>query len=149
MSAGATKPIAGARGLRRGSNRLIGFYDALAMIQAECFMNQWYSGGPVPVSDEDMQTLQWLHECVRNEYEHFVPKFFHAPRSSLAGAGTLCLHLASALLYNKHPVGRDGFAGLSSRIWTSENVDQRALKARFEQLITALDAAPVARPTAE
>lgn len=78
---------------------LIGFYDALAMIQTECFMGKYVHSNSVPVSDIQMKTLEWLHERIRNEYEHFVPKFYTAPINDLLEAAELCLHLAIALLF--------------------------------------------------
>jgi len=53
---------------------LIAFYDALAMVQADCFMRRTDESRHVVVSDEEMRLLERLHEEIRNEYEHFVPK---------------------------------------------------------------------------
>lgn len=78
---------------------LIGFYDALAMIQTECFMDQFTHSKVVPVSDEDMRTLEWLHERIRNEYEHFIPKYYSAPVTDLVAAAGLSLRLAGQLLF--------------------------------------------------
>jgi hypothetical protein len=36
-------------------------------------MGQFVHSAVVPVCDEDMKTLEWLHEEIRNEYEHFIP----------------------------------------------------------------------------
>lgn len=44
---------------------LISFYDALAMIQSECFMHQYVRGREVAVSDDDMEQLEWLYICGR------------------------------------------------------------------------------------
>ncbi len=53
---------------------LRGFYDLLAMIQAPCFMLQYTHSAVVSVSDTEMQLLEWLHEKIRNDFEHFMPK---------------------------------------------------------------------------
>lgn len=82
----------------RGDDFLISFYDALAMIQADCFMKQTIKSKTVQVSDTDMQRLEWLHEDIRNEYEHFVPKSYSAPINDLAVLTAISLKLSKELL---------------------------------------------------
>jgi len=77
---------------------LLGFYDLLAMIQRECFMGHYMMSKPVPVTDSEMQTLEWVHEDIRNEYEHFVPKTYLAPRDDLRRASLICVDLTLRLL---------------------------------------------------
>jgi hypothetical protein len=79
--------------------KLIGFYDALAMIQTECFMRYFIFSKPPLISDEDMKTLEWLHEDIRNEYEHFVPKFYRVAIHELLMATELCLSVSKILLF--------------------------------------------------
>jgi hypothetical protein len=91
---------------------LVGFYDALAMIQTECFMGQLVHSKIVAVSDADMKTLEWLHEEIRNEYEHFVPKGYMAPWQDLVMAAATCRQLAQMCLFESgnilfHDVPRD------------------------------------------
>lgn len=74
------------------------------MIQTECFMAQFMHSAVVPVCDEDMKTLEWLHEEIRNEYEHFIPKSYTAPVQDLLAAAELCLHLARKLLFDSENV---------------------------------------------
>lgn len=88
-------------------NRLIGFYDALAMIQADCFMGQLVQSKPVPVDDESMATLEWLHEAIRNEYEHFIPRYYAAPVKDLVTAVELCLCVSRRLLFDSFNVCLD------------------------------------------
>lgn len=85
-------------------DHLIGFYDALAMIQTDCFMGQSVHSKVVPVADESMATLEWLHQRVRNEYEHFVPKYYSSPVVDLVAATDLCLRVAQALLFESENV---------------------------------------------
>jgi len=84
--------------LPKGDDYLISFYDALAMIQADCFMQRFIYSKTVQVSDIDMQRLEWLHEDIRNEYEHFVPKSYIAPISNLAEVTVVSLRLCRDLL---------------------------------------------------
>jgi hypothetical protein len=79
--------------------RLIGFYDALAMIQTECFMHQSISSKSIPISDEDMKTFKWLHENIRNEYEHFLLESYWAPVYDLLWAVQRCLSVSKELLF--------------------------------------------------
>jgi hypothetical protein len=46
-----------------------------------------------------MKTLEWLHEHVRNEYEHFKPMCYMAPVSDLLMAARLCMRLSQELLF--------------------------------------------------
>ena len=84
--------------LPKGNDYLISFYDALAMIQADCFMKQTINSKTVQVSDIDMQRLEWLHGEIRNEYEHFVPKSYIAPIYNLVEATIVSLRLCKDLL---------------------------------------------------
>lgn len=102
---------------------LIGFYDALAMIQTDCFMGQFVHSKVVPVPDESMATLEWLHERIRNEYEHFVPKYYSSPVVDLVAATDLCLRVAQALLFE------------------SGNVRLGQRRPELQQLFAATDAA--------
>jgi len=84
--------------LPKGGDYLIFFYDALAMIQADGFMKQIINSKTVQVSDIDMQRLEWLHEDIRNEYEHFVRKSYIAPINNLTEVTLVSLRLCSDLL---------------------------------------------------
>ena len=81
-------------------NWLIGFYDALAMVQSECFMGHFVSSRPIAVSTNEMKTLEWLHERIRNEYEHFVPKYYSSPVLDLVAASDLCLRLSRTIPFD-------------------------------------------------
>jgi hypothetical protein len=100
---------------------LIGFYDALAMIQTECFMGQVTHSQAVPLPDSEMTTLEWLHERIRNEYEHFIPKYYSAPVADLLAATRLCLDVSHRLLFESGNVlffalGEDDLQALFSAV---------------------------------
>lgn len=78
---------------------LVPFYDALAMIQAENFMEALVHGKRVTISDEYMQYLELLHESVRNPYEHFVPCTRFSPKIFLCLVTKLCISLSRELLF--------------------------------------------------
>ena len=80
--------------------RLIDFYVALAMIQTECFMSMYIHSKVLCVTDDEMRTLEWLHESIRNEYEHFVPKIYSALPSELLNASHIALEHARFLLFD-------------------------------------------------
>jgi hypothetical protein len=82
-----------------GEAWLIGFYDALAMIQTECFMHKFIYSKSIMISNEDMITFEWLHENIRNEYEHFIPKLYWAPVYDLLWAVERCLSVSKELLF--------------------------------------------------
>lgn len=77
---------------------LVGFYDLLAMIQCDSFMKDFSSAETINISGEDMSILEWLHEKIRNEYEHFIPKSYGAPINSLIHSSILCLDICKKLL---------------------------------------------------
>src|SRR5258706_9928002 len=83
---------------------LIPFYDALAMIQSECFMLQFVDSQTVDISDQEMGLIEWLHERIRNEYEHFIPKSYSAPIHDLLQATRVSLSKASACLFDSNNV---------------------------------------------
>ena len=85
---------------RRGASddKLIGFFDLLAMIQAERFMCRMVEARPVLVTDADMRQLEWLHESIRNEFEHFMPKLYGADFEDLQRGATIALDLSHQLL---------------------------------------------------
>src|SRR5206468_12650478 len=47
-------------------DHLLGFYDLLAMIQADCFMLRFHGGKSAHITDDELRELEWLHENVRN-----------------------------------------------------------------------------------
>ena len=83
---------------------LIGFYNTLAMIQTECFMGRSVHSRWHLLTDADMKHLEWLHEHVRNEYEHFVPKLYMAPSEDLLHATRICLAGSDAVLFESNNV---------------------------------------------
>lgn len=107
---------------------LVGFYHALAMIQTECFMRQFNDSRSVPVGTESMVTLEWLHESVRNEYEHFIPKFYSGAVEELLNATEVSVRLSHELL----------FASGNVRL-------KEPLRERLQRLFTML---PIRRPRA-
>jgi hypothetical protein len=79
-------------------DNLIGFFDLLAMIQAERFMCRMVEASPVLVPDADMRQLEWLHESIRNEFEHFMPKLYAADFEDLQRGAMIALDLSKRLL---------------------------------------------------
>ncbi len=64
---------------------------------------------PVVVPDQDMRQLEWLHESIRNEFEHFMPKLYGADFEDLQRSATIALDLSRRLLVESGTVflGRD------------------------------------------
>ncbi len=83
---------------------LIGFYDALAMIQTVCFMGRFAHSRWQRIPDQDMGHFQWLHERVRNEYEHFVPKLYLAPARDLLHVASRCLATSDFVIFESNNV---------------------------------------------
>ena len=79
-------------------NFLIGFYDALAMIQAACFMKRYVNSKIIYIENENIKLIEWLHEQIRNEYEHFIPKIYLAPIDDLLHVSGLCVEFSRKLI---------------------------------------------------
>ena len=83
---------------------LIDFYEALAMIQSECFMKKYYMSKMVSISDLEMRNLEWLHIRVRNSFEHFIPSTWIIGKIELLDVSLLCLTLSKELLFESQNI---------------------------------------------
>lgn len=110
------------------SNRLLGFYDLLAMIQAPCFMIQYIHSAVVSISDTEMQLLEWLHEKIRNDFEHFIPKTLLVPSDDCLRVSRICLRLAIDILMKSNNVTPHGTDDLPTRLH-SALISVKALQA--------------------
>jgi hypothetical protein len=68
------------------------------MIQTEIFMLQFTFSNRASVPDQDMKTFEWLHESIRNEYEHFIPKAYGARTQDLLDGAEICFRHSRFLL---------------------------------------------------
>jgi hypothetical protein len=107
---------------------LIPFYDALAMAQADCFMLRYVHSAKLTISDSEMKLLEWLHESVRNEYEHFIPKAYLAPVTDLLDASILALTKAAHCLMESNNV-----------LFMEEVVDQPQMESKFADVHSLLE----------
>lgn len=112
--------------LMENDDYLIGFYDALAMIQTECFMRRLVYSRIIPIPDTDMRNLEWLHERIRNQYEHFVPKLYMSSIEDLVADTNICLRLSEKLLFES---GNASLYGVSPEV----------LHGLFEQLLRQIN----------
>lgn len=78
---------------------LIVFYELLAKIQTECHMRRYVDSKAVEVTDSEMVLLEWLHENIRNKFEHFIPMTYYVHTRDCFRAALLCLNLANRLLF--------------------------------------------------
>jgi len=104
---------------------LLGFYELLAKVQADFFMIRQYGACAAQLSDSDLGCLEWLHERVRNEFEHFVPKSYAVEVQSLLSGSFVALHLSHFLLF-------ESGAALLLQC-------PNGLKDRLRRLVSALD----------
>ena len=85
---------------QKDNDDLIDFLDALAMIQTDCFMQRFTFSKTQQISDADMKMLEWMHNKIRNEYEHFMPKFYILHIKDLLNSSYLALSLSKFLIFN-------------------------------------------------
>ncbi|KPL03693.1 MAG: hypothetical protein AMJ73_05705 [candidate division Zixibacteria bacterium SM1_73] len=83
----------------KSENYLISFYDLLAKIQTECFMHRYVMSKSIQVSNDEMKLLEWLHEAVRNEFEHFIPKLYSVFILDLIKSSLFALQLSYRLIF--------------------------------------------------
>jgi hypothetical protein len=69
------------------------------MVQTECFMGRYINSKAICIEDENMKLLEWLHERIRNESEHFIPKLCMAPLCDLLYVSNLCIDISEKLLF--------------------------------------------------
>lgn len=103
------------------NNFLIGFYDGLAMIQAACFMKRYINSKIVYLKNKNMKLVEWLHEQIRNEYEHFIPKIYLAPIDDLLYVSGLCVEISRKLIIESgniifHNIAYDSIKNLFQEI---------------------------------
>ena len=110
---------------------LLGFYELLAKVQTDGFMIRQYGARAAQLNDSDLGCLEWLHERVRNEFEHFVPKSYAVEVQSLLSGSLVALRLSHFLLFE------------SGAALLLECPDD--LQARLHRLVSAL--APLAKQT--
>jgi len=84
---------------KKNQKWLVAFYEALAMVQSQPFMARYTCSNILAVSDEEMKIIEWVHENIRNEYEHFVPKIYSSDQSSLILGVLLLLDKSEYLLF--------------------------------------------------
>lgn len=95
---------------------LLGFYDLLAMIQTPCFMFRYSHSAVVSVSDSQMKLLEWLHEEIRNDFEHFIPKTLLASCDDCLHASEVCLRLTTDILTKSNNVMPSGIEELQIKL---------------------------------
>jgi hypothetical protein len=82
------------------SDYLIGFYDLLAMVQCDYFMKYYTQAETIEINDSELADLEWLHQEIRNKYEHFVPKTYGAPINDLLVKSQICIRICEQILVN-------------------------------------------------
>jgi hypothetical protein len=103
-------------GVLQPESFLLGFYDLLAMIQTPCFMHRFVHSRFVSVSAEEMQSIEWLHEAIRNEFEHFVPKLLLVSSGECLNAAEICAKLAKNLLCDSGHLIHEGLEALCQEL---------------------------------
>ena len=98
------------------ANYLLSFYDLLAMIQAPCFMLRYIHSAVISISDKEMQLFEWLHEKIRNDFEHFIPKNLLASSDDCLRASEVCLRLTIDLLTKSNNVTPHGIDDLENEL---------------------------------
>jgi len=86
------------------------------MIQAPCFIFRYSHSTVVSVSDSEMQSLEWLYERIRNDFEHFIPKTLLASCEDCLHASEVCLRLAIDILTKSNNVMPFGIDELQNKL---------------------------------
>lgn len=91
--------------LKISKDNLIGFWSALARVQDSYFwMGRLYLSKAVPISDDELESIYWLTEAVRNDLTHFVPKSFAIDIFSIINSSLIILDKIDFLVSQSHSI---------------------------------------------
>lgn len=108
---------------------LIGFWTALARVQDSYFwMGRLYLSKAVPISDDELESIYWLAEAVRNDLTHFVPKGYAIDILSIINSSQVILDKIEFLAFQSNSILFVDFDKSIARI-------QAALSSLREKLI--------------
>jgi len=91
--------------LSKTERHLKDFYLLLALIQTKYFSNCFNRNKMIEITDEEMLDLEFLHENIRNEYEHFSLGFYGNKVDVLVKVSGLCSNIIKKLLLESVNVG--------------------------------------------
>ena len=117
-------------GSKSDNNYLLVFYDLLARIQAPCFMHRYIHSAVVSVSDTEMKLLEWLHEKIRNDFEHFIPRTLLVSPDDCLRTSEICLRLTIDLLTKSNNIMPCGIDDLETEL-CSAHISVKALQANL------------------
>ena len=112
------------------NGKLIGFWTAIARIQDERSVVSDILSKPVVISDNELRAIQWLTLEVRNEFIHFVPKFWGI---SIEGIQCGCLAALKVI---------DSLVFESNTIWMVDIDGQIRIRNNLDRLRNGLQKTP-------
>lgn len=84
---------------------LIGFWTALARAQDQVFwMGRLSCSKAVPISDDELESIYWLAEAVRNDLTHFVPKGYAIDIMSIINSSQVILDKIEFLAFQSNSI---------------------------------------------
>lgn len=104
------------------------YYTLLAMIQNDLFMMRNESSKNIFLADEYMKCFEFLHEKLRNEYEHFLPRAYTIPIVDLIYSSYLCCYFTKKLIYESGNV----FSRIPKNLQTNLNM----ILAKYEKYLS-------------
>lgn len=117
---------------RLDADRLISFFDALAMIQTELFMEKYTFSKKSLISDYDMRALEILHIEIRNNFEHTIPMSRLTSIGNLLYMSMRALEISNELLFESGNVifHRGNREELKAQMDNSLRIVKRLIKKR-------------------
>lgn len=117
---------------RPDTDRLISFFDALAMIQTELFMEKYTFSKKSILSDYDMRALEILHIQIRNNFEHTIPMSRLTSIADLLYMSLRALEISNELLFESGNVifHRGNRKELKAQIGNSLGILKRLIQER-------------------
>lgn len=121
------------------STRLVSFFVPLAMIQSEMQLNFGLIRSPralksIKITNEEMNDLEFLHNNIRNVYEHFIPHSNSIDKLGLLRLSSLLLRITAELLMETEKVFARHIWGVPSRIKKTKILMNKHNKELLKQL---------------
>lgn len=122
---------------KRNKEKLISFWTALARVQDDYYwMKRFVHSKAVKISDEELESICWMSEKVRNDLTHFIPKSYGIGILSIIEAARVVLKVIEFLVFESHTILFLNYEQSQRRI--REAIDKIRLKLRVEEEIIHL-----------
>ena len=102
---------------KKKKEKLISFWTALARVQDDYYwMRRYIHTKAVKINDEELHSICWLSEQVRNDLMHFIPKGYSIDILSIIAASKIVLSIIEFLVLKSYAVNFFDFEKSQKRV---------------------------------